>query len=202
MAITTQKLLARLLESPLAQELRQQDAAERAAERKAHIKALAELEKQGLAAMPKLIAARDDAERDYAAAESLARQSKEKLRLAKDAVTALSQHTAEVRSRHQAALERSADPAIDLFLDRLEREAERLRPLERETTGSIPRKFNSFGQEIVTSNHPLIDARLRAITSAREATRALKHQAIDGDELRNRLDDIWDAMPSIVLEPK
>ena len=197
---TEARLFQRLLESPLGVQLRDEEVSQRAAERKAHIEAIAALEKAAAEKMPPLLAAREAADQERRAALEAVKVATEKFNLALGAVQTLSFRVDTERERHRAALEATAPEAIESFLNDLEREAQRLRKLTPDVSRTRSKLLRSLGEPVVVSNRDKIARKIKACVDARDAARELRHQAIEGNELTNRLRGLWQNLPGISLE--
>ena len=201
MATTTEAtLIDRLMQSPLGQQIQREDAEQHAAARRGHIEALAALEKESLAKMPPLLAAREAADQERRAALEAVQVATERYYLAHGAVQTLSFRVDAERERHRRVLEQSAPAAIDSFLSDLEAELARLRKLSPDVFRTRSKLLRSLGEAVVVSNRDKIASRIKACVVARDAARELRHQAIEGDELTKRLGELWRSLPGIALE--
>jgi hypothetical protein len=194
-------LLNKLWESPLGQQLRQDEIEQAKAERQASLDAIPRLEKQALAELPALLAARDKAEQERTAALEYVRTAQAKFNQAFSVHQSRSTHYGSEIARHRLALEQSADPAIDRFLAKLDAEAERLVKLPSEVIHETSLNVRTYGEQITRTNRRSIVDRLAAVRASRVIVEARKYSAVEGEKLLDELAKIWVALPPIG-EPK
>jgi predicted RNase H-like nuclease (RuvC/YqgF family) len=97
--------------------------------------------------------------------------------------------------RLRARLRETADPIIQEFEDQLQAEFEALRKRRPDVT-----QFgepNLKGQRRQVSNYPSITERLQGLTEARREISELAESPVDGEDLQERLREIYEAVPTL-----
>ena len=194
-ATLTDRLLQKLWQSPAGQAVLEEDRAEQLENRKRAVETIAAAEKTATAKMSGLLKARDAAKAEYEKAAEAFKKCEAAYRHAIAAVTNLSIETGAVISQAQRALSDSASPLIGVFDAKLQGEWSRLRKVvvHAEPSGkTIPRT----GEMIMRTNAAALRSRIVAVNSAREAVRAMKLELLTDDQVTERCQQIWDALPS------
>jgi len=95
----------------------------------------------------------------------------------------------------EADLIATADPAISAFVGEMHAAYEKTRQIPISNVGGTA--DGRGGYSPVTSNAGDVQARLKAITNAREVAEALKLEALDGAEVVKRLRKLWATIPEV-----
>jgi hypothetical protein len=196
-------ILDSILRTKTGEQMRHEAEAKHRGDREKLAQALDQANAQTAKQRMPLVERRDSAAKELAAAEGALNRAKAKLHAAKLLLAQQDQRAARDRARQEHALRDCAGDELENFLDRVRREADRLRDhrrLETRRTAS-PNSYSISGglQYVVTesSNLDLIAARLDALSeAAREAERLASTRAAFESELQS----LWRALPSEVAQ--